>query len=326
MRRHAMVLAAGLGTRLRPLTDVRAKAAMPLAGEPVIRRIIAGLADQQVTTIVVNLHHRPDTITRQLGDGRDLGVDIRYSWEGTALLGSAGGPRVALPLLDSAPFVLVNGDTLTDVDLEALRSAHASSGALVTMALVPNLDPMRYGGVHIDAQGHVTGFVPRGVSAIGSLHFTGVQMAAPEAFHAVPVGSPAATVGGLYEQLIAARSGSIHGWISAARSLDIGTVADYWRTSQKLAADADDFGRGRGTQVHPKAHVRRSILWDDVAVDRGAWLEDCIVTDGVKVHAGTRAQRSILLHRGGALVTVSFDEAGVPREPAPDRQGPGSQL
>src|SRR5207249_8272165 len=135
---HALVLTAGLGTRLRPLTDVRAKAAIPVAGEPMVRRIVAWLTAHGVDDLVLNLHHRPETITAVMGDGGDLGARVRYSWEQPVVLGSGGGPRQALPILGADPFFIVNGDTITDVDLEALADAHGRTGALVTLALVPN--------------------------------------------------------------------------------------------------------------------------------------------------------------------------------------------
>src|SRR5215217_7432288 len=146
MTRHALVLTAGLGTRLRPLTDVRAKPAIPVAGEPMIRRIVAWLTAQGVDDLVLNLHHRPETITAVLGDGRDLGARVRYSWEQPRVLGSAGGPRLARPIVGAASFLIVNGDTLTDVDLRRIVDTHAASGALVTLALVPNREFLRYGG------------------------------------------------------------------------------------------------------------------------------------------------------------------------------------
>src|SRR5512142_2155797 len=96
----ALVLAAGFGTRLRPLSLVRAKPAMPVAGEALIRRILRALVQAGVRRAVVNLHHLPETICAALGDGSDLGVQVRYSWE-NPILGSAGGPRRALPLLDA---------------------------------------------------------------------------------------------------------------------------------------------------------------------------------------------------------------------------------
>ena len=89
--RHALVLTAGLGTRLRPLTDVRAKPAIPVAGVPMIRRIAGWLVSQGVDDLVLNLHHRPETLTAVLGDGRDLGARVRYSWEVPRILGKGVG-------------------------------------------------------------------------------------------------------------------------------------------------------------------------------------------------------------------------------------------
>src|SRR5712691_911011 len=145
MLRHALVLTAGLGTRLQPLTSVRAKPALPVAGEPLIRRIIAWLAGQGVTEVVINLHHLPHTLTAVVGDGSDLGVHVRYSWEAPQVLGSAGGPSRALDILGAEQFFLVNGDTLTDVDLGRLAAAHTANGARVTLALASSHDPSRYG-------------------------------------------------------------------------------------------------------------------------------------------------------------------------------------
>src|SRR5690242_15134246 len=93
---RAIVLSAGLGTRLRPLTLVRAKPAIPVAGEPLIRRILSWLARQGVAEAVVNLHYLPSTLTSIVGDGADLGLRVRYSWEQPIVLGSAGGVRHAL--------------------------------------------------------------------------------------------------------------------------------------------------------------------------------------------------------------------------------------
>src|SRR5258708_31060609 len=152
----ALVLAAGLGTRLQPLTLARAKAAAPVDGEALARRTIRWLAGHGIRDLVLNLHHKPESITAAVGDGGDLDVRVRYSWE-SPVLGSAGGPRHALPLLldgqqrGALPtFVLVNGDTLTDVDVPAMIAQHRRTGALVTMALIANPRPDKYGGGLLD--------------------------------------------------------------------------------------------------------------------------------------------------------------------------------
>src|SRR5688500_2157835 len=184
----ALVLTAGLGTRLQPLSFVRAKGALPLGNEPLARRILRWLGHAGVRDVVLNLHHLPHTLTRALGDGSDIGMRVRYSWE-MPVLGSAGGPRRALPLLSTngqpGSFLIVNGDTLTDVDVAALIADHRASGAMVTMAAIPNTQPDKYGGLVMDAHGHLTGFVFRG-STVPSFHFVGVQVAEPAAFASVP--------------------------------------------------------------------------------------------------------------------------------------------
>src|SRR5207302_7936463 len=137
----ALVLTAGLATRLRPLSWVRAKAALPVAGEPLARRILRYLAAAGVTDAVLNLHHLPHTLAARVGDGTDLGLRVRYSWESPVVLGSAGGVRRALSLLGASRFLILNGDTLTDADVGMLLACHADTGAQITMAVIPNVEP-----------------------------------------------------------------------------------------------------------------------------------------------------------------------------------------
>lgn len=284
----ALVLTAGLATRLRPLSRVRAKAALPVAGEPLVERILRWLAAAGVAEFVLNLHHLPETITGLIGDGAGLGVRVRYSWE-TPVLGSAGGPRHALPLLGSGEFLIVNGDTLTDVNVAEVLEAHRASGALVTMALVPNTEPDKYGGALVDGNGAVTAFTRRGAGE-RSYHFIGVQVAQSTAFESLPDHTPHESVGTLYPELIRSRPGSIRAFISeTAEFLDIGTPADYLQTSLRLAAreGRPSVSAGRGTRVESSARLTDTVLWDDVAVGAGARVERCVVADGVRIPSGT---------------------------------------
>jgi NDP-sugar pyrophosphorylase family protein len=282
----ALVLTAGLATRLRPLSYVRAKAALPVAGEALVRRILRHLRAAGVTDAVLNLHHLPHTVTRIAADGSDLGMRIRYSWE-MPLLGSAGGPRRALPLLDASTFLIANGDTLTDVDIRALIEDHGRSGALVTLAVIPTTAPHKYGGVLVDDRGRVTGFAKRG-SLAPSYHFVGVQAAEAEAFAGLADGTPSESVGTLYPALIGARLGSVRAYISTATFLDIGTPNDYLQTSLTLARQAPAAPMcGARARIAPSAQVEESILWDDVEVGARSMLRQCVVTDGVRVPAET---------------------------------------
>ena len=133
---------------------MRAKAALPVAGQPIISRILTWLHDAGVRRVVINLHHRAETVTRIVGDGGDWGLAVRYSWE-MPVLGSAGGPKRALPLLEAERFLIVNGDTVTDCDLRGVAQQHVETGAIVTMALVQKAVD-RY--ALVDADGIVLGF------------------------------------------------------------------------------------------------------------------------------------------------------------------------
>jgi NDP-sugar pyrophosphorylase family protein len=294
---RALILTAGLGTRLRPLTDVRAKAAVPVNGEALVRRIIRWLGSHGVHDLVLNLHHRPATIAAVVGDGADLGARVRYSWE-QPVLGSAGGPRHALPLVADADgaFLIVNGDTLTDVDVRAAMDAHAASGAAVTMALIPNPRPDRYGGVLV-AGGRVTGFTRPGAAA-PSFHFVGVQVADPRAFADLPDGVPAESVGQVYPRLMAQDPGSIAAFVSEAGFQDIGTPADYLRTSLELAAIEGDRLTGARGRIASSAVLRRTVVWDDVAIGERARLDSCIVCDGVRIPADASFERCAIVPAG----------------------------
>jgi NDP-sugar pyrophosphorylase family protein len=290
----ALVLTAGLATRLRPLSFVRAKAAVPVAGEPLARRILRRLAAAGVTDAVLNLHYLPHTLTTLIGDGGDIGVRVRYSWE-VPVLGSAGGPKRALPLLGAPTFLVANGDTLTDIDVAALVADHQRSGALVTMAVVPNLEPEKYGGVNVDGDGVVGGFERRRNTAPShprtlapsSYHFVGIQVVDAAAFASVPDGVPYESVATLYPALIASRPGSVRAFITSGEFLDIGAPDDYLRTSLLLAGREGTPLSGGGARIHESARVEESVLWNDVEVGEGALLRRCIATDGVRVPADT---------------------------------------
>ncbi len=314
--RHALILAAGLGTRLRPLTTVRAKPAIPVAGDPLVRRIARWLAASGVSELVVNLHHLPETIARVLGDGSDLGARVRYSWEQPAVLGSAGGPRLALPIIGADTFLLVNGDTLTDVNLDELATAHAASGASVTLALTPNRDPARYTGIRLDDQLRVApGTVSRGATT-PSFHFVGVQAASADVFRSLSENQARNSIGDVYDRMLMERPDSVRGFVSDPAFWDVGTVADYIATCTAFEAretpGASPQKRQLPQGIDPTARIANSIVWDDVEVGANADLAACILTDGVRVPAGAVYRRAILMRgAGGTLDAIPLaDDRG----------------
>ena len=318
----ALVLTAGLGTRLRPLSFVRAKGALPLAGEPLARRILRWLHDAGVRDVVLNLHHLPHTLTGAIGDGSDIGMRVRYSWE-TPVLGSAGGPRRALPLLSrgadrNESFLIANGDTLTDVNLAALIDDHRSSGALVTMAVIPNTEPDKYSGIAADADGYFKEFVPRG-SSQQSYHFVGVQVAEPQAFATIPPDTPY-EVRTLYPALREAQQRSIRLFRTEAAFFDIGTPADYLSTALAIG-ERDRAGvNGARNQIAADARIERSVLWDDVVIGKGALLKECVVADRVVVPPDTSWHGVTLRVPGGELAPGERVIEGLAVCPLDERQ------
>lgn len=283
----ALVLTAGLATRLRPLSLVRAKAALPVAGQPLVARIIRWLRANGVTDVVLNLHHLPETLTRIIGDGQDFGVRARYSWE-TPVLGSAGGPKRAAPILGAPRFLVINGDTLTTLDLAPVIEQHARSGALVTMAGVPNTEPHKYSGLLAGPDGVLAGVAPRG-SDQPSYHYYGVQVLEAAALDSVPPDVPYESLATLYPALNAARPGSVRVQPTQTTYHDIGTPLDYYTTSMA-------FAEREGTVPD-----HRSILWDGVEVGDGAVVERCIVTDGAAIPPGTSWRGQIIRRLDGEL-------------------------
>ena len=235
---------------------MRAKPAIPVAGEPIIRRIIRWLVANAVTQVTLNLHHLPETLARVVGDGSDLGANVRYSWEQPTVLGSAGGPRQALDIIGADSFFLINGDTLTDLDLGALGESHMASGALVTLALVPNVDPLRYGGVRLASDGRVVGFARRGPAAAGSFHFIGAQVASRSVFAGLTAGQPVNSIGGCYDELLAREPGAIRGFVADAQLLG------YWHRRRLLAHIVNVVGERRSRLIagaHPPLGEHRAV-------------------------------------------------------------------
>jgi NDP-sugar pyrophosphorylase family protein len=324
----ALVLTAGLATRLRPLSDVRAKAALPVAGTPLVVRILQWLRAAGVTRAVLNLHHRPETVTRTVGDGSRWGIEVRYSWEGK-ILGSAGGPRRALPLLDAERFLIVNGDTLTDCDLLALVDRHVASRALVTMALVPG-DVDRYGGAIVNPDGYIAGFArarrtpptPPALPALSAsarsaspgelrrdlaeaafgreggpaLHFIGVQAAEARAFDTVPDDEPYEIVKTLYPRLIDASPTAVAAFESRAEFLDVGTAKDYLDTVALIARrEGRAFDRGDDVRVGAGSVITETVIWNRVTIGRGVHLNRCVVADNVAIPDGMHVENQVLV-------------------------------
>jgi NDP-sugar pyrophosphorylase family protein len=301
----AIVLTAGLGTRLDPLTRLVAKPAVPVGESTLIELVLAWLRSAGISEAVLNLHHRPETLTGLLGDGSPLDLRVRYSWE-DPVLGSAGGPARAIPLLETRRVLIVNGDTLCPVDLQELLDAHERSRARVTLAVVQNPAPLRYTGLVLDDEDRVVRRELRGTPGPSTWHFVGVQIAESDVFDSVSTSSPADTIPGLYLDMAREDPGSVRAWRTDVPFLDVGTPVDYLHAA---------LARSRAHAAAPG--LVRTIVWPDARVAPDVQLEECIVAGPVTVPAGFSARRAVLLpaavarsdeaaHVNGAVAVFPF--------------------
>lgn len=183
----AMVMAAGLGTRLRPLTYEVPKPMVPVANLPVIELILRSLAKDGVTEVVSNLHWFPETITDRIGDGSHLGVEMTWSHE-EKLLGTAGGVRNVREWFGDETFLVMAGDALTDLDFKALYEAHQANDGLATLAVKRVKDTSEYGVIVTGSDGRIQGFQekPDPAEALSDLANCMIYALSPEIFEHFP--------------------------------------------------------------------------------------------------------------------------------------------
>jgi NDP-sugar pyrophosphorylase family protein len=294
-----MLLAAGLGTRLRPLTELRPKPIVPVANRPLAAFAMEHLAASGVDHIVANTHPQPELVESALAAACPPGVQLRFSRE-TGLLGTGGGVlRAQRSFQDrEGPVVVMNGDTLFAPDLEGALEAHRAGGAVATMILRQTPEPERFGAIGIDNEGWVRTLLgePAGVRAAKSLMFTGVHILSPEAFPDLP--ECGCIIRHSYRRWVD-RGAPIVGFVDDSPWADLGTVSEYHRLNLELASGSFRWPgvEPRGGCILPESldaleTVQRSILGDGVRLDDGVTLDECVVWPGTRV--ARSATRSVL--------------------------------
>lgn len=242
---RAMILAAGFGTRLQPLTNTVPKALVPVAGRPLIEYGLLLLKAHGITEVIINLHHLGEKIRAALGDGSIYGLHLTYSPE-DPILETGGGIKNAQPFLDGETFVVLNCDTIVDLDLDALHAFHQKNHVAATLVLRPDPEAARYGILETDASGQIRRFLgqPAAVSdPLSPYMFTGVQMLEPRVFAFMPEERPFSTTRETYPQML--RAGEpLYGFI---------------HTGSWMVVD-DAAGIARATQIIVSGQVRLSYL------------------------------------------------------------------
>lgn len=222
-----MILAAGLGTRLRPLTNTIPKPLLPIAGTPLIVWNLLLLKRHGFHQVVINLHYLGPMIEQALGDGSKFGMRIIYSHE-PIILGTGGGIKKAEPYFSGEPVLILNADTLVELDLEALRDFHRSRGAAATLALREDQDAERWGLVEVGEQDRILRITGRGVreaTTIAQRMFAGIHILHPRLLQQVPKG----VVSSIIDPYVAAieRGEPVLGYDLHGYWSDIGTTERY---------------------------------------------------------------------------------------------------
>lgn len=298
--KKAMILAAGFGTRLWPLTIGRTKPAIPFLNRPLIGETIDYLRRYGITDLIINLHHEPGSVRDQIGDGSRFGVRIEYSLEEPVILGTAGALDAVRERLMEGTFVVINGKILTDLDLAAALVTHRRERAIATLVLRRNERREQFREVLLDEQGHLQGFgaFPDLAASRGGeipLMFTGIHLMEPEIFEWVPVGVPSDSVRDVYPRVLNAGQ-TIAGHVASGRWDELSTLARYHSISLAyLQVEGKDSICGDRCQIDPTAKVERSILWSDVMIGADAEVHDCILGDGVTIPPGASFQGVVIV-------------------------------
>ena len=225
----AMILAAGLGTRMRPLTEHCPKPLLPLLLQPMLDHILAQLHRYGVRDVIINLHHQAEQLAQWLGDGSRWDVRLVLSFE-PEILGTAGALKRVESLLRDAPFLVLNADVLMDVDLHALWDWHCQRRALLTMVVRPDPAARSYGPVIVDADDRVlliNGRPPMHVLATGQeTIFACMQVVDPQVLDYIPPDGFSMTTTDVYPALLE-RQEAVYGYRYTGYWIDIGVPERY---------------------------------------------------------------------------------------------------
>jgi len=242
----AMVLAAGQGTRLKPLTLKTPKVLLPVGGVPLICHTLAWLKRHGISQVVINLHHLGEQIQAFLGDGSRFGVEIHYSIE-ESLLGTAGGVKRAGYLLDGT-FAVVYGDILTDFDLSAMLEFHREKEALATVAVSKVAKPSGVGVVKLKKEGRIVSFVekPSRGARLGNVWNGGIYILEKQILDSIPGHGSCDFAYDIFPKLIKAGL-PLYGYTLTSTDylIDIGTVDKYLKANQdvKLRKTRIEYGK-----------------------------------------------------------------------------------
>ena len=344
-----MILAAGQGTRVRPLTQDLPKPMVPILGKPLMEYLIEHLARHGITEIMVNVAFHHQRIEEYFGDGHRWGVQLGYAYEGIRdhgdilprPMGSAGGMRRIQDFggfFDQTTLVLC-GDALIDLDITAALAEHHEKGAMASVIAldVPRTDVQAYGIVVADADGRIQSFQekPTPHEAKSTLASTGIYLFEPEVLNKIPSDTVYDIGSQLFPQLVAEEV-PFYVQDRPFNWLDIGRVSDYWSVLQRVLNGEIDYMKMPGQQIRPGVWVglNTSIAWDDVQIEGPVYIGSNVriepgarivgpawIGHGSLVRSGACITRSVLFEYTRIAADMHFNEMIVSRHYCVNRRG-----
>jgi mannose-1-phosphate guanylyltransferase len=320
----AMILAAGQGTRVRPITYDIPKPMMPLVRKPVMEYIIDHLTSHGVDQFVINLSHLPGAIEKYFRDGDRWGCQIAYSYEGKiiggkfvgAALGSAGGLKKIQDFSGffDDTFLVVCGDALTDFDVGKVLEFHRTRGALATIVLkdVPLSEVHRYGVVATDAKGRILRFQekPKPEDAVSTTINTGIYMFEPAVFDCIPSGMEYDIGGQLFPALVAAGA-PFYGLSLPFQWVDIGSIPDYWTATRLILAGQIEGVSSPGQEIAPgvRTGINLRVELARVAITPPVYIgSSTFIGDGARIEGPTVIGSNCLIEGGAVIRQCLIDD------------------
>jgi mannose-1-phosphate guanylyltransferase len=297
----AMVLCAGLGTRLRPFTERWPKPAMPFLGQPLFRYHLAVLRAAGVQAVGINTHHLPDVMASTArAECTRAGLPLHVVHE-PVIQGTGGGIRGLRDFLSGDDFIVFNGDILFPVDLRPVVAAHRASGAAATLVLLPMPESEKYAAVEMDAQHRVrriARFGPGG-DGLSPWHFTGVHVMSSRVFDFMTPEGPEDINRDVYVRMMEAGL-TVRGEVVRSYWSDLGTPSRYLSTVRDVLSGQvplEGLGRAQGNYwAHPSAHIGGALVTGPAHFDA-----ECSLADGVRVGASVSVGAQVRVGPGARL-------------------------
>lgn len=329
----AMVLAAGVGSRLEPLTARVPKPLVPIANVPVMEHIVRLLARHGYTDIIANLHYLPDMLKEHFGDGSEFGVNLTFRYE-EELTGDAGGVRACRDFFDDT-FLVLMGDLLTDADLTSIVAEHKKKKALATIGVKHMEEVEHFGVVVRDENGFITGFQekPKREEALSNMVSAGIYVLEPEVFDHMPATGVYGFGRQLFPTLVEGGQRVLGEEIKTYWS-DVGTIEQYRQSNfdvlkglanipipgTKLQDAKKTLWLGDGASVSAQAKVEGRLLLGKNSTVDGATIAGCVIVgDNCQIHEGAHLEDVVVwsgsvIERGAIIKNSIIGEGAIVKQ------------